>query len=271
MKRFINRVAKSSAHTAVACFLLILPVGYIPDGADTTNFGIGVHGGMGQVVSVLRDCNGNPVASEESNFYDVSGEIYKPIPVSTTSTIVLGMRLGHWSVPDAGFPVNEFGEYVRTEERDISETYYNPFIALERKRFGIGFGAIIGDVPLDFGDYRSTDPLDFTPYDLDELSVSWHVRFGNYQKLHFLMQMGEATPILSGGGPFTIGLGYPAGEKLSMYSGLSAGFFNRGGVFHSMRIASDKNLDFDVTLRLGEADKSLEASLSGGLIYRFGK
>jgi hypothetical protein len=51
--------------TTLWIFLLVLPIGIRVDPEHPNELSLSVHGGTGQVVSVLRDCSGNAVSSEE--------------------------------------------------------------------------------------------------------------------------------------------------------------------------------------------------------------
>ena len=137
--------------------------------------------------------------------------------------------------------------------------YFNTSLSYEGRKGGIGLGVIFGHVPISFDGLR------------EKISISGHVRAGNIKKVHFIFSFGENTPLISGGGLFDFGFGHPAGRNLRMFTGLSAGFYDRLGFLHQSRIRLSNRIDTDITFRIGAAGDAFEGSLSGGLIYRFGR
>lgn len=252
----LTRALKPPLHLFMVSFILVLPVGYYPDDPDSSNLSVGVYGGTGQVASVLRSCSGTAIRTEKSSFKDVSGIATWTLNPQEKTRIIIGVRGGYWRASKARFA--NLGN-VSTAEMKLNFEYFNPNLSVERKNVGIGFGVIFGHVPISFDDLY------------ERISVSGHLRLGNIKKFHFIFSFAENMPLISGGGLFDLGFGYPAGSKMSMFTGLSAGFYDRLGLLQQTRIRINNRVDTDITFRIGKAGDAFEGSLSGGLIYRFGR
>ena len=254
----LTRALKPPLHVFMVSFILVLPVGYYPDDPDSSNLSVGVYGGTGQVASVLRSCDGTAIRTEKSSFKDVSGIATWTLNPRQKTHIVIGVRGGYWRASKARFAESRTGP---TAIRELDFEYFNPNLSVERKNVGIGFGVIFGHVPISFDDLRERE----------RISVSGHLRVGNIKKVHLIFSFAENTPLISGGGLFDFGFGHPAGRNLRMFTGLSAGFYDRLGFLHQSRIRLSNMIDTDITFRIGAAGDAFEGSLSGGLIYRFGR
>lgn len=256
----LRRGLKAPLHVFMVSFILVLPIGYYPDDPDSSNLSVGVYGGTGQVASVLRDCSGTAIRTEKSSFKDVSGIATWTLNPRQKTHIIIGVRGGYWQASKARFPVRSS---TATTEMKLDFEYFNPNLSVERRHVGIGFGVIFGHVPIFFDDLF--DDL------YEEISISYHLRLGNIKKFHFILSTAENTPLISGGGLFNLGFGYPAGSKMSMFTGLSFGFYDLPGFLQQSRMRINNRIDTDITLRLGGAGDAFEGSLSAGLIYRFGR
>lgn len=231
----------------------------MPHDEDSTGLAFGVHGGYGQVASVLRNCSGDVLHAEGSSFSDVSGSAYyKALPV------VIGIKVGYWS-SSAGFARSDAqGLFSRSPDRNVNFRYINPSISLENRNVGVGFGYISGNVPLRFANF------DAQADSFSQARISAHLRIGNRKKKYVSASFGENTPLISGGGLFVIGLGYPAGNTVQLFSGLSAGFYDRAGFLQRGAIRVSDNVSLDITARLASNGGVSESSISGGLIYHIG-
>ena len=252
----LTRALKPPLHVFMVSFILVLPVGYYPDDPDSSNLSVGVYGGTGQVASVLRSCDGTAIRTEKSSFKDVSGIATWTLNPQDSTHIVIGVRGGYWRASKARFAESRTGPAA---EMKLDFEYFNPNLSYEGRKGGIGLGVIFGHVPISFDGLR------------EKISISGHVRAGNIKKVHFIFSFGENTPLISGGGLFDLGFGYPAGSNMRMFTGLSFGFYDRSGFLQQTRIRINNRIDTDITLRLGGAGGAFEGSLSGGLIYRFGR
>lgn len=255
----IKKTLRALSHVTFVCFVLALPIGYYPENPDSSEVILGVHGGYGQVASVIRDCSGNPIASESSTFVDVSGEAYFAVPPGKRSPLVLGLRGGYFR-SNAKF-ANTQGP-ARAQKYTFS--YLNTSLNIEKKYIGLGFGRNFGDIPLVFDAGPRWDP------DWSEVAFSGHVQLGNLEKTHFMASFAENTPLVSGGSYFDVGMGIPLGKHARLFTGVSGGFYDMGGVITQARFKVSRTLDADLAVRLGEAADIIEGSVAAGLVWRLG-
>jgi hypothetical protein len=258
MRGFGSRLLRAAG----TMFLLSLPVGYIPETTDTADVMIGVHGGAGQVTSIIRDCSGNPVSTTQNGYVDVNGSAYYTRRIGDDVRLSLGASGGYWEsdmlfASDVRYSVS--GGVNDSARQTYSFSYVIPSIAIESKYVGAGVGIVLGDVPAEIGHRPEED--DYIPF-------SAHLRLGNYHKIYFMASLMENTPLISGGSLFDAGMGYHIGRSLHMYSGLSVGFYDQPGFIQQARIRLSQNLSLDVAGRFGIADDIVEGGLSAGLVYR---
>lgn len=259
-----NKIIRALSHSVFVTFLLVLPVGYYPDSGDSSDINIGIYGGHGQVASVIRDCAGNTLHSESSEFSDVSGVVYYPVSRNRHSVITIGLKGGYWSAPKAGFATRNInGNYGRTIETSISYSYINPNISFELKKIGFGIGYLNGLQGFTFDDFRYGD-------DIDEIPFTGHVRLGKLNNYYFLFSLQENLPLASGGGYMNIGLGYGKSESVKAFTGLSFGFYESAGFVYQVRFKTKSSFDFDFSLRLGSAGGKSETAISVGVLFKIG-
>lgn len=99
---------------------------------------------------------------------------------------------------------------------------------------------------------------------------SGHIRLGNIESTHFIGSYAENTPLISGGGLFDLGFGYFAGESISMFSGISASFYDEAGFLQQTRFKLNHQLALDIMFRVGHAGTASETAISLGINYRLG-
>ncbi len=237
-----GKLCQIITRAAGTTFLLTLPLGYVPEATDTTDVYLGVHGGAGNVVTVLRDCNNNAISSVSQEFTDVSGSVTAPIP---GSPFVFGLSGGAWFASGT----------------DFHYTWINPHVSLETRMVGVGLGYVGGDVPLDFGNYSDPDPVRF----------SGHLRLGNPRTFYLRLSMAEQSPLISGGGILDAGVGFPVGSRVDLYSALTVGFYDQPGFAQHARFRLSRTLDALATARVGEADNKFEGSAALGLLIAVGR
>jgi len=235
-------------------FLLALPIGYYPENPDSTEVMVGVHGGFGQAVTVLRDCSGNPYSSARSPYRDISASLYVR---SLESPVVLGVRGGFVEI-DAAYGG---GRTTPWTSRRVNYSYVNPNLNLELDWVGVGVGYVSGHIPYSTDDFVEADP--------SEPHVSGHVRLGHIEKAYFMTSFGENTPLISGGSWFDIGVGYRASRRFRGFTGISAGMADDITFMQQGRIGVFRGLDADVTIRAGSSDGKFDGSVAAGLNYRF--
>lgn len=254
-----SRLASHLTRTLGSLLLLALPVGFYAENPDSIDFVVGVHGGTGQLVSVLHDCSGNTVAYQKNTFHDYSVSAYLPVARIRQTPVVAGVRAGHFdtqALVASRYP-------LPTDELRTRRDYINPNISLELRNVGFGFGAVIGDIPASFSDLDEETR--------NHLPVSAHLRVGDIESAYALFSLMENTPLLSGGSYFDCGIGYTASRTLHGYSAVSLGFYDHVGFLQQARVRLNRSVDFELTLRLGESERYFEGSVAGGIRIAFGR
>ena len=232
-------------------FLLVMPVGIRIDGDTNSELTLEGHAGTGQVYSILRDCSGDPIASQKNTYSDFAGAVAYSIRSGEGNFIVLGLRGGHLSSEYQPASRVSWDGYPRKYEY----TYWNPHLAIESPYVGIGIGYLSGAPSFEFGSYEDSEP------------VSAHLRLGNYSAGHFLATFNENLPLASGGGYLNLGIGYPGGKKASLFSGLTATPYDGLGFVQKVSWKLSTGFDLDLKGRAGFSEGNFEGGFSLGLRY----
>lgn len=243
--------------TTLWMFMIVMPIGVRVDPEHPNELTVSAHGGAGQVVSVIRDCEGNPIASEENTFVDFAASMQVSHRSRDGIITALGFRSGHFN-SNGRFPLSGYDDGTGTTdsyEQTISYSYFNPYIAMESRYVGIGVGYLSGEIPSYYGDESSSIPM------------SGHLRLGNYNKVNFQISVNEDLPLASGAGYYKMGLGYPMGSGMRLFSGLSVGFYDQPGLVQQVFLPLSSRFDLDLSARLGSAAGKLEGGLALGLRY----
>ena len=231
--------------------LIVMPVGVRIDGPSDSELTLEGHVGTGQVYSILRNCEGNTVASEKNTYSDFAGAIQYSLRTGDGNFIVLGLRGGRFQ--------SEYRYASRepslVEPYDYEYSYWNPHVALETPYVGVGIGYMSEALAIRLGDRETTPP------------VSAHLRFGNYSAAYFLATLNENLPLASGGGYYNLGIGYPVSNKVRMFTGLTAGPYDRPGVVQKVSWQLSERFDLDLNGRFGKAGGNPEFGISIGLRY----
>jgi hypothetical protein len=258
--RFLFRLLSTS-------FILALPIGYYYENPDSTNVIIGVHGGAGQVATIIRGCEGNKLASTQNTYRDFSASVYFPFPLRTSTPLIIGLRGGSFRSQARSLDYN-YSDQTQHEGRpvDLNAWYLNPNFSLEYKIWGLGLGFGLGNMPYAFRDFN----LENSDNDIKTFIMSGHLRLGEIRNGHFIISMAENEPRVSGGDMFNIGIGYPAGKKVMMFTGIGGGFCDKAGLVQQARIDFSKNRSLDIGVRLGKSEGVSENAISGGFICKIG-
>ncbi|MEN8007686.1 MAG: hypothetical protein ABFS42_11765 [Candidatus Krumholzibacteriota bacterium] len=243
--------------TTLWLFIIVMPIGIRIDPEHPDELTVSAHGGVGQVVSVIRDCSGNPIASEKNKFVDMAGSVQVSHCSESGVIFALGVRGGNLD-SNARMPLSSYVDGAQISdsyEQSVSYSYYNPYAAMESKYIGIGAGYLSSEIPFTFGDSS------------DNLPMSSHLRIGNYHKANFQTSLNEDLPLASGGGYFKIGMGYPVGSKARLFSGLSAGFYDGLGFVQQVFLPLSNRFDLDLSVRLGSTESLFEGGFAMGLRY----
>jgi len=237
--------------TTLGLFLLIMPIGVRVDPEHPNELTLSAHGGGGQVASVIRDCSGRAISSKKSPYMDLAATAQISHRSESGVFTAFGMRYGSL---DSKAQRTAFGIEGSYEER-VTYNYFNPYFAMESRYIGLGIGYMGGDVPMTFGENSDSTP------------VSGHLRLGNYETLNFLVSLNENLPLASGGGYFNMGISYPAGRSVVLFTGFSAGFYDGPGFVQKITILVSDRFDLDLSARLGPSEDYLEGGLAAGLRY----
>lgn len=241
-KKLSHKLWQRFTRAAGTTFLLSMPIGYLPESKDSTDLYVGVHGGAGQVVAVLRDCNGEPLSSVAVKYSDVGGSASWPVH---HTPLVLGLSGGGWFAKDA----------------DIEYGWINPSLSIEGRDVGFGIGYVGGDFPQDFGNLSEPDHVRY----------SGHLRLGSPRSFYIRVGVAESTPLISGGGLWDAGFGFPVGSKVDLYSAFSTGFYDQSGFAQHARFRLSRHFDLTAAVRVGQADNQFEGSAAAGLIVGLGR
>ena len=213
----------------------------------------------------------------EEDFIDVGGELdFKPAGKS----LHLGVRGGYiWEQATfvGELPVNPFDSQVVEVPPGVELTnqygYVNPYFAIESENIGFGLGVIVSEQPL-----RSDNAREF-PLDKNRTTQpSFHLRFGNLDKIYFNYSLWENVPVYSGGGAHNAGLGLQLGKLVGVWGGVSTGGpYRTDAALFRATIGSFSPASVNLTARVpmeyeGHDGVTLieESGVSMSLRFRFG-
>lgn len=252
----LAKVSRIILRFSCISFILALPIGYYYDGGDTATYFVAVHGGHGQVASIIRGCNNEVLNKTKSTFseFEISG--YSTFPPGKKTPILIGLKSGYLNSNA------NFADFPYT--RRLGLYYINPSINFEWPWVGAGIGPILGNMPIHFRDIPAEKSGSY-----DKIPLSCHVRLGYINLFYAQAEFGENSPLASNG-YCNLGVGYKIG-KMHMFSGLSTGFYDNAGFVHKVRIELCPSADFGLAFRYGTSEDIFERAISGGLIYKFGK
>jgi len=245
-----TRILSQTPRFATFTFLAVLPVGVAMDEPAPGDLTMEVHGGGGQVITVIRDCEGKALSSQSHPFGEISGGIqYSRKADDSEARWVMGFRGGRVQLDRRS--LEERYAPLRTRIYD----YWNPHLAIEGPTVGFGAGYLGGNLPALFDD------------GLDNLRLSSHLRVGQLDHGHFLISLNESEPLLTGGGLWVIGGGYAPGERIRGFTGVSAGFHEGLGVAQRLEFAISDRLWLELGARLSSTESRFDGGGSVGLRY----
>jgi len=240
---------------AIRTCLAVMPLGVALPEDKPGELTLGVHGGAGQVVTVVRDCSGKALSSRAHPLKEVSGSVQYSRKVSDSAFIVVGIRAGQIGVDN--LLSYSFDPAGPTESAtSVTYQYYNPHISIEGLLAGFGIGYVGGDLPGVFDEIEN------------QISFSSHLRLGRSVGKYFLISMNENEPLVSAGGPFNMGMGYPISTRGRGFTGVSAAFYDGLGFAQHFEIGLTDALLLDLGFRLGQAHSEFDGAASIGFQYR---
>jgi len=224
-------------------FLLPLVVGVQVGKNDSTETNIKVAGGAGSYAYITRGCEGQVLTKDKVPFKDFGFSLDHKFRFP----VRVGLRGGNIWERNRYYP-----------DKRITNSYLNPNLSFEWRRFGIGAGPFFAqkDLPTREGGK------------LRRNSLSWHLRLGS-PKLYFSIHMLESVPLYSGGGYINLGLG-GASRKVSYWFGLGIrGPYDTEGFLIKTNFKLKENWYLDLAGRLGQSEGVSESAVSFGLNYKF--
>lgn len=239
--------------------VLVLPFGYQPDNPDSSAMSIGVYGGMGQAVAVLRDCSGR--ISETAPYEFREGAVAVAFSqVSGDARVLTGIK-GGWLRADDVLTDSKDDE---EKYRDRRSSYVNPNVSVEGVYTGAGFGLLFGDVPL-FAEDVTLDPNAKQRVDV---GMTGHLRAGSLSEVYFLLSLNETLPLYSGGGLFNAGVGYPVGSDVRLFTGFALGVQEKPGFVQQATISIPRQpVQLHLAGRIGAPNDRDENSGSVGITW----
>ncbi|MEZ4650270.1 MAG: hypothetical protein R3E97_16100 [Candidatus Eisenbacteria bacterium] len=258
----MRRLPRLTRNLGYATLVLVLPLGYQPTETDSSGVSVGVFGGMGQAVSVLRDCSGRTVSEQAVQFSEQAFSFAFSQAKSSGAVAVVGVRGGYFTTDDA-HSVDHPDRTVHHED-----WYVNPHVAIEGETVGVGFGLITPAISESVNDLGRPDPFDIWEADRSKIPVSCHLRLGPRDEAFLLASVAENTPIYSGGGLVNIGLGYRVADGVRFFTGLTTGFYEQPGVIQQASFdVPSTPIQLQLSARLGEFGDMPESGGSIGIVY----
>ena len=233
-------------------FLLPLIVGMQPNQDDSTEINVKLAAGRGSYSHITRGCEG--VTSEQDIPYK---DIGISVDYKVKPQVQVGLKAGTiWE--EYKYGVYTYGIKIDEMTKSYTNSYINPNISFEGKRFGIGIGPFFSRKYLPYREDRNWI----------KNSVSWHLRVGR-PKLYFSIHMLENVPLYSGGGYINLGMGGIAGRKTNYWFGLgTSGPYDGVGFLAKTNFNLKRSWYLDLAGRLGISEGNVEHGISIGLNYK---
>jgi hypothetical protein len=248
--------------TILSAFVLAFPIAieapYDSGGASGHATRISVGGGAGYYALITRDCEGNAIGSRPVTFRDVGADVEQQVH----GPLHLGVRGGAVR-EDVAYPE---GTPYPGGSQVQSARYVNPYLALESRHVGIGWGPIFSkESPAgDPARYEGHTPLE------DAASFSGHLRLGGPNK-YFSTSLMENVPLSSGGGYFDMGVGFRPRPTVDWWIGLSAAPYDRAGAAFRTAWQMNPRWTLDASARLGVSGGEPQTGVALGVTSRFGR
>jgi hypothetical protein len=129
--------------------------------------------------------------------------------------------------------------------------------------FGAGIGMVFNQVPYNF-EYDSD-------FDHTQVGPSGHIRIGSRRGFYFLGSLSENTPMAAGGGHLNLGLGFPLGGKVRLYSAMSFLPYDSPGFLQQADIGLSRKMSLNLAYRAGKSGGISESAAAATLVFRFGQ
>ena len=209
----------------------------MPGDSSSTSLTIGV--GAGSYAAITRGCDGSTITRRQEYFRDVGAAVEH----KTSGPLSFGVRSA---------------VLRRMPGYDTDAVLVNPYVAIDKRYFGIGVGFISG-----------VDRDDEEDYDI--WPVSGHLRVGSQRgPLRFSIHALEDVPLASGGGAIRLGFGFRPVRALDAWVGLGTPIpYDHAGLVVKTDIHIHRRLDLNFAGRLGGSEGLDENAAALGITYRF--
>jgi hypothetical protein len=245
LTKFLSR----SRRVVTFSFLAVMPLGVALEEERPGDLTVGLHGGGGQVITVIRDCDGRAISSQAHPFNEIEGSLEYSRDYGRNDTRwVVGLRGGQVR--------GQRKDHDYVGAGDYTYEYWIPYASIEDRNAGIGVGYLGGNLPTFFEDHT----VDFR--------LTGHLRIGGLDGGHFLFALNESQPLLTGGGPWVLGAGYAPGSRVRGFTGLSAGYYDGLGIAQRLSIALTDRTWLDFGFRIGSTESNFEGGGSVGIRHR---
>ncbi len=218
-----------------------LAVGQAGEYSDSSTTRFGMAAGTGDFAVVTRGCDNAVISKYHRSFRDASAGVEHEF----RGPLVVGVRAQRVS-----------GEYLQRGKAD--QLLWNPHVALESRRVGVGVGWVTPSGELDrYGNAN----FDVPP-------VSAHLRFGDPNRLAVAFRLMEGDPAFSSGGALDVRVSTRIGSRFHPWIGAGgAEPFDAIGFFVGTEASVAPGLQLNVGGRLGGSEGIDENAIRVGLSY----
>ena len=227
-------------------------------GTDGRETRLSVAGGAGAYALITRDCEGNMISNTPMGFRELGAQIDQEV----AGPLHVGVRGGvQRDEVKVAFDTTNAIARARGAPQEPSgfrnNRYVNPYVSLEGRRAGIGFGRV-------FSDHEFVAPMQE-----EGNTYSGHLRLGPPNK-YFSIALMENVPLYSGGGYFDMGIGFSPDPKANCWIGLSGGPYDGPGLGLRTSWQMHPRLMLDLSARLGTSEGLGQNGVGIGISSRLG-
>lgn len=204
---------------------------------DSTATSLMIGAGAGSYAYVTRGCEGEVLDREQLRFRDAGMAVTHRF----NGPVELGLR---------ATMLRKMPQYEK------NTVIWNPNASFEGRKVGFGLGVNLG------GESKYDHDFEISP-------VSGHLRLGPRRTAYFSTHVFEDVPLVSGGAPVRMGLGFRGGSLMDGWLGV--GFpapSDKAGFVAKADLHLNRSLDVNLTGRLGESEGLSENAGAVGITLR---
>jgi hypothetical protein len=244
--------------TSLTTFVLlaVFPLGIQFGDEDSTSTTLGVSGGGGNYVALLRSCEDEVIRKDEREFAE--GDVWVAYQKHYHGRRAIRL---HFSGGAANF---SGADSLFTGRSSEDFWYFRPGVRFDFSHIGFGIGLLHTSEPIPTGQ----DDLAADDDGFPETLPTGTIWIGSLRTIYVDASFYQEGPLLSTGA-LTIGLGARLGQRVDAWGGVSAfGPYSDGGVLLRTNLQMTKRIGLGVQARLGQSDGSDENSFNVGISYR---